>query len=286
MDTTSSTQQARTSPLRIFRRALRSYVRHAPIDWGKGRLVYLLHDHLAREGERELAVTRVGTMLLDVKDVIQRRLYYFGEYEPELCDLLAERLTPHSVFVDCGANCGTFSLLAAQLGATVHSFEPDRDNFGLLSFNLALNGLKATINQACVGDTTGEVEFFINDPRQHNRGRHTLVNDGTMTRTKVNSIRLDDYCKDFAGFDVLKIDVEGAEMRVLRGAEEVIRKFRPTIIFEAHEAGAARFGTSTVEIKHWLSSCGYRLSRLTEQGLVDDVDPDSLEQFATLVALR
>lgn len=284
MDTAFSEARPQTSLRLVLRRALRTYVQHLPLEWGKGRLVYLLHNHLAREGEREIAPTRVGKMLLDVKDVIQRRLYYFGDYEPELCQLLEQHLRPGSVFVDCGANCGTFTLLGARLGAEVHSFEPDADNFHTLGVNLALNHLTATINQACVGDTKGEVEFFINDPRQHNRGRHTLVNDGTMTPVKVHCTTLDDYCSSFSRLDVLKMDVEGAELRVLRGAERLLRRLRPMIIFEAHEKGATRFGSSAAELKKWLIAHQYSLSRLTESGLVDDVDPDSPEEFTTIVA--
>jgi FkbM family methyltransferase len=144
---------------------------------------------------------------------------YCGLHEFYDMGLLLHLLRPGDLFIDAGANVGSYTLLASGVcGANTLAFEPDPDTAFFLRRNVEANGLggRVAVHQVALGDETGEVDFTV--------GRDTtnqVVSGSEGPTRRVSVRRLDDF--DGAERAILmKLDVEGFEDHVLAGAERVL----------------------------------------------------------------
>jgi FkbM family methyltransferase len=166
--------------------------------------------------------------------------YYFGVYKPQTVELIASRLQPGEVFLDVGANVGYFSALALnRVGRTgvVCAFEPEAGNFRRLAELKSMNpDYDFRIQHRAVSDSETRCILFLSE----NPGWHSLDRDfsrNTRTGTQeVETISLDEFCRreSFAEqgrIRLLKIDVEGAELQVLRGAVQLLAEQWAQLIF-------------------------------------------------------
>jgi FkbM family methyltransferase len=179
-----------------------------------------------------------------------------GSYELEVQRILLERLKPGSVFYDVGANLGFYSLLAARQKAQVFAFEPDVQNAESLERHVRLNSLAANIEviRAAVFSTSGFVALEPADSARGHGNAHVGPNTQHSNPTvKVPCITLDDFAREHVVPSTIKIDVEGAESNVLKGAEELFTHSRPHLICEVHDAANASF------IEAWLKTRRYEL---------------------------
>jgi len=196
------------------------------------------------------------------------RLMWTGCYELELVALLGQVLDPGMTFVDVGAQIGYFSVVAAALvgeRGTVHSFEPAPDCFSRLVVN-SRDYPWITPHNSAVTDHTGEIAFY-RSPNQSESGWGAIFNeDGERVRLSVRACTLDSWASEqgIEKIDVLKIDVEGAECRVLEGARAVIAKTRPILWVEANEVCLSRDAKSVSLLLRRLTSWNY-----VTQGLWD-----------------
>lgn len=158
-----------------------------------------------------------------------RRLYLGEEYEPYEMALVGKLVNPGAVFFDIGAHVGLYSLTASRLvGPTgmVHAFEPALRTYDVLTTNLYLNGAANVVtNRIAINDQSGEVDLLVN----RESGLTSLGATGRgqiIDVEKVASVSLDQYTatEGIAELDFLKIDVEGYEGHVLRGARGVIER--------------------------------------------------------------
>jgi FkbM family methyltransferase len=166
----------------------------------------------------------------------------FWGYEGETIRVFLPLITWAKCVVDVGANTGLFALLAAKANphCRVFAFEPVPFIHDMLNANVQLNGLTNlhTVRSA-VSDLTGETPFFIT---------HTSVGIPTDSsscagfRSDVQEIRLptitlDEFMhqQDIPGLDVLKIDAEATEAKVIRGGIDTLRRHRPFVIGEILE---------------------------------------------------
>jgi FkbM family methyltransferase len=160
--------------------------------------------------------------------------YLLGASEPDLQDALVERVRKGDVVYDIGANVGFFSLLAARLVTPVgrvYAFEPMEANVDALARNLTLNDVHhAEVIRSAVSDTTGQLRMSTGN----NQATGHLAERGDDL-VAVSSTTVDGFVA--AGKlppDLVKIDVEGAEDRVLAGMVETLRTHRPAILCELH----------------------------------------------------
>lgn len=181
-----------------------------------------------------------------------------GEYELSEIRTVSLATRPGDTFVDCGANVGIFTTLAAKLvGPTgkVEAFEPDPFNFNLLKTNITNNNLSwANIHHAAVGNKT-EKKFLYQSPG--NAGDHRTWNDIKEVRptVSINVVALDDVLGHLPRIDVLKIDVQGDEMKVLKGAEQLInRSIGMCLSIEYWPYGLTNNGSSPVEFADFIFS--------------------------------
>ena len=202
-----------------------------------------------------------------------------GFWEPHVEQVLRRFLAPGSVFVDIGANVGWHTALASAIvgdRGLVYAIEPNPDNARLIAHTIDRNHLSnVRLVPLALGESTGFAAY--RSAIGSNGGFLGLEESSSIDPnvTIVPTIRFDDL--DIARVDVIKIDVEGAEPIVLRGARETIERDHPVIVFEFSCEMTERVGG--VEARDHLAtfeSYGYKLS-LIEQPTgslepVDDLD--------------
>ncbi len=174
-----------------------------------------------------------------------------GTYEREQTALFREHLRPGDTVLDVGAHVGYYTLLSSVLvgdRGAVWAFEPNPQNAGFLRRHVEINGRgNVRITQAAVSDTDGTARFDFGT----GSGTGHLAEGGAL---EVRTVRLDDFARE-NGLRVaaVKIDVEGAELAVLAGGEETLRRDRPVIFLSTHGAEVHRLCLA------WLRERGYTL---------------------------
>lgn len=211
-------------------------------------------------------VQRLGLELdLDLRDNLQRILYYTGTYEPQVLSLLRRELGASAVFVDVGAHIGVHSLAVAKrldrLGGRVYAFEPSPDSAGLIRYAAAANALEITVVETALGGAAGSVELF-GDERYDNAdaGVRSQFGTGRPVGT-ARVVRFDDWAAEvnLARLDAVKIDVEGAEELVIEGMRESLRRLRPRLlIVEVKDDSVGRAGSEPTRLRARIESLGYR----------------------------
>lgn len=177
---------------------------------------------------------RHGMMLYNLNDEYQgTMLEKYGEYSEGEVDTFRQILRPGMTAVEIGANIGSHTLpLARMVGpdGRVVAFEPQRSIFQMLCANLALNGLEQVeAHWAAVGSSPGEVLIArLNSRVRQNFGGYSIgqAGGGDMVRL----LTLDSF--NLPACDLIKIDVEGMEIEVIRGGLETIRRHGPPIFVE------------------------------------------------------
>lgn len=199
---------------------------------------------------------RHGFMLWLKRDtVIGRALQLYGEFAESENRLMARFLRAGDIALDVGANIGTCTLaMAHSVGPSglVYAFEPQALVFQTLCANLAINGLtQVRASPWAVGEEAGAARIPV--PVLDSDANFGAVRVQTTGHTEaVPLVRLDDVGIERAA--LLKIDVEGMELAVLRGAAALLRRCRPVVYFEAKKG----FG-DTVECLKLLRDSDYRL---------------------------
>jgi FkbM family methyltransferase len=213
------------------------------------------------------------TMELDLRDKIERRIYYTGMYEHVVDTILRTALPRSRSFVDMGANCGYVSLLAATMfggRGRVYAFEPFPATYRRLERNLKLNPhLEGIVpHPVAVTDTTGKLNLY---GRSGNLGSTSMAAaSDTPDAVEVNCDRLDNLA---SALDLdqafVKIDVEGAELRALHGMRELLaRRAFSGILVEMHPAQIRELGGEPEDVPRLLQDAGYRLLVCSSAALV------------------
>ncbi len=171
-------------------------------------------------------------------DWFRHRAFLYGTWEPKVVQALKEAVVPGGVAVDVGAHVGFYTLLFCRLvgpHGRVIAFEPLAGNFATLRENLELNRCgQAVAIRAAVLDRSGEIEYTV--PREEPLpGSVSLFEDYGTKPERVAAVTLDDFLRAEArNVDYIKMDVEGAETAVLRGALETLNRCHPVLIVEIH----------------------------------------------------
>jgi FkbM family methyltransferase len=210
----------------------------------------------------------------------------FSEYHsvPDFINAAERRFFEQSPFgdgpiVDVGANIGLVSLLLARRfpGRAIHAFEPNPTTFETLEANIARNGAsKVSCHRYAVSDADGTV-MFDNDPIA--RGTASISRDGSRHAAEVPAITLDSFVAKHAisSIGLLKIDVEGYETLVFRGAKHVLNEIRPSIYFEVCPDLTERAGFGAADPARMLLDAGYDLRRLADDGTFTPATIDEIK---------
>jgi FkbM family methyltransferase len=215
-------------------------------------------DRLLEEGHQRLIKARHGYVLYNRNDtVIGRSIEVYGEYFESEVGVFRRFVGAGDVALDIGANIGTHTLALARLTGPqgfVYAFEPQRLVFQTLCANMALNSLtNVHCVNAAVGEEPGTLRLSDPDPGQPNNfgGAQVDTLAGTPQGMPVTRIALDDFL-DVDRLKLVKIDVEGMESQVLRGARRTLERFKPLLYVEN------AFPDKSPELVTVLEESGYR----------------------------
>jgi FkbM family methyltransferase len=193
---------------------------------------------------------------------------------PVLADLL-EGLQSDDVFYDVGANIGMYSCLAAdKLDTTVVAFEPHPENADRLEENVDLNDADVSLHRCALGETDGTASLTITLDEIGSAGHTILADDGEREREGYRSVQVpvrrgDDYVgsEELPSPTVLKIDVEGAELDVLRGLSERLSDPSCRLVYcEVHEERLSARGASVSDVADYLESYGFAVEDWSVRG--------------------
>lgn len=172
---------------------------------------------------------------------IERQIFTRGTYEAGTADMMARVLKTGDIVCDVGANIGVLSLTAAKIvgdSGKVFAFEPAQKIYEVLSYNITLNDFNNIVPEnVALGSRNEESVIYAED--NVNRGASSMVKpylSGTAQKIKVQT--LDEYLltNRIAHLNLLKIDVEGWEIEVLKGAQKLLSgKNAPVVIIEYSE---------------------------------------------------
>jgi len=268
---TSDQDVSRLSPLPAWIRGpIRTLLRawsHFPK--AHGYLYYLVENLGSRlaVGPLEGRLSNGARMRCDLCEHMQRQIYFLGAYQPIETFLFPLLVKPGMVVVDAGAHIGQYTLLASPLvGASgaVHAFEPVPRNFEQLAYHIRENGFATTVrmNKVALWHRAETLHLYLKTEHATNPGAYSAgpsleLVDSVTTR----AVRLDDYVKenDIRRVDLIKMDIEGAELFALQGAQELITRWRPTMLVELNRPACRGLGYEPEQIWEFLKPCGYEM---------------------------
>jgi len=220
---------------------------------------------------------------LDLHEGIDFAVYLFGLYERDLTRVIERLLDPGDVAVDAGANVGIHTMKMAQLVGSegkVLAFEPTTYAFGKLLDNLAFNPPLQSVVQphhaflVSSPDVDAPGEVYSSWPLSRGGGDHeshggALKATGEASATTLDSVFEDEVLSDPK---LIKLDVDGFELEVLRGAERVVARARPHIVIELCHEVAEEHDHTVADLLEFLLSRDYEFVSLRGEILGSDCE--------------
>lgn len=182
--------------------------------------------------------------------------FWLGTYEREKVLEFSGRLKATSVVYDVGAQAGYYSLVAARKCTEVYAFEPYPENAFFLREHFHRNKL---LHCRAVESAVGNVDEFVSFSPGRTNCEGKIDPDGLF---RFRCTKLDTFCEGHPAPDVLKIDVEGAELDVLKGGARMISEKLPAIFLATHSDELDR------ECRAFLTAFGYRIRDLDHRELL------------------
>lgn len=203
------------------------------------------------------------------QDLIQSNIYFRGFYEIRESKIFKKILKPGDTFIDVGANLGWYTVLAAKIVGVhgkVIALEPSNKVYSHLHKNIEINSLiNVQLEKIALSDTNGTASF--SGITETNEGIGSLIPkpEGIPSTVveEVQTQKFDDLfsINEMQQIKLIKIDVEGAEMLVIKGMLGTLRQKKiDNIIIEVSDYHLKRIGSSSDEVFKILEDCGYRLS--------------------------
>lgn len=217
-----------------------------------------------------------------------------SDYEQMLEAFYTRLLTPGDTCIDVGAHTGRHTLPMAHCvnpGGRVFAFEPipaiATDLREKLSASPDINGI-VKLTQCALADVSGETDFTLVSnnpgysgllPRHYDREEQTKI-------IRVTLCRLDDFVAEIPTVRYIKIDCEGAELRVLRGAALLLKRDRPIVSFECGDASLESYDYDAGDIFDFWSIHGYGVQSITHQPLdrAQFVDASARQEYWDYIA--
>jgi FkbM family methyltransferase len=233
------------------------------------RILYGILHRILREDVHRIQRKDVSYEV-DLSEGIDLSLYLFGNFQNYITSNKFFSVPKTAVILDIGANVGSMALRFAQLASQghVYAFEPTRYAFAKLMRNLSLNPELAR--------RITPVQVFVSDQASPNprinaysswkvdgsaEKKHPLHGGAVKSAESVSATTVDEFClkNRIQNVDLIKIDTDGHEFHVLRGARETLGQHRPHVIFEIGLYLLRERGITFDQYYDFLSSFGYRL---------------------------
>ena len=231
----------------------------------------------AEDGAHSEYVTIDGNKLyLDSSDSL--RLSVKKEFEPQTTDLIQKNIFSGNIVVDIGANIGFFTLIMAngvKKEGKVFSFEPELENYKLLSKNVKENNLQNIIlENKAVGNKNGSAEMYLASKENniYSQSMHRIFSSKIVSQNStpitIKIIKLDDFFEKLdliKKINLIKIDVEGAEFDVLKGMNKILDSNKDLkIIMEFSLENLQDFGSKPDEVVDFLLKKNFKLWKINE----------------------
>lgn len=234
----------------FYLKLIHFYTRFFPIDKGKGRLLSLFLRKSNDLPRNIIVFSKNGRKFrADLNDGMYKALFFMGYYEKHETEMLKRLVHEGDTVFDIGANFGWYTTLFAKLvgeKGEVHAFEPVPKIFNELKYNVKLNNVKDNVflNNLALGAEKGKA--FINVFRKLPHGHASMSTLGRKDYEtfECDVLTLDQYISDNAisKVDLIKCDVEGAEMMVLKGGSKLFMHKPPVVLIELKVDTANQFG--------------------------------------------
>ncbi len=231
-------------------------------------------------GQGNIVLAAMGSgarLLVRTHDLIGRIIMDGGEWEPHVREQIERAARPDSVAVDAGAYIGLHTVTMARCFRTVHAFEPQFPVFEMLCANLAMNDCINVIphNLALYDE---ELSMRLAPPERQESpvpqrdGRPDYARIGNAAgltfevamddRDTIRAVPLDALAIKDVG--LIKVDTQGADLRVLRGAVATLQRCRPMVLFEYERDLGAQHGTMLDDFFSFFASIDYEVTMLHE----------------------
>lgn len=201
---------------------------------------------------------------------IQQQLFWYGYYEKTVGIILKKLLKPDSIFIDVGANIGYFSLLAALQSpkGSIIALEPVSYLFNSLRENISLNKFSniEAINIAA-GDKEENRLIYLSGADNTGMSSFQKPANYSEKNETVKVVTLDSLPDNLklSRVDIIKIDVEGNELAVLKGMKEIASRFQPHILIELNPQTLSYFNHSTDDVLSYATELSYTAFKITEK---------------------
>ncbi len=227
---------------------------------------------------------------LDLREGIDFSIWLLGSFEPDTVRCYKQIVKSGEVVLDIGANIGAHTLILAQAvgeNGKVYAFEPTDYAFAKLSRNRGLNPELATriytmqymlVDHDAVDTPTPKL--YSSWPLESGAGLHELHQGRLMTTDDAKAITLDSIVFSMLNLervDLIKLDIDGFECVMLRGAGAVLSKWKPVIVMELAPYALEEQGGSIRKLLDILKSYDYELFDLSS-GFPIAMDPDALQE--------
>src|SRR5258708_5927724 len=252
----------------------RAWSEHWPIKSQRNAL-FKLEPAMRRIGVLRPARVEVEpgiSFFLDPGDLVPLTILRTGSWQPEVWDSLSPRLGEGAVMLDVGAHIGYFSIKGSRKvgkSGRVIAFEPNPEILKLLRDNVAANHAANVVVEP-IACTDREQTLTLYAAAEINTGASSLSVDSARISPseapRPYSVRgrpIDDVVRELnlTRVDAIKVDVEGAEVLVLRGALNTLKRFHPKIVIEVSDRQLANMNTTRAELVELIKSAGYNRSK-------------------------
>lgn len=234
---------------------------------------------------------------LSLSECMQRRIFWMGYYNLDIVPYLKRTLQSGMVVMDIGANIGEISLIAAKLvghSGRVIAFEPVNAIASELESNVKLNHMEQVrIFQVALSNTIcTNVPIYASwdaKLRETNNGLGSLFHSDSSAPPlqEISTTTLDAWlsANPLTRLDLIKIDIEGAELFCLEGAKQTIQSFRPRLIVEVQKETAQTAGYKPRDILDFLGGLGYTFCSFGRRGTLTPIDADHLGETQNVLCL-
>jgi FkbM family methyltransferase len=220
-----------------------------------------------------IARSQTGSLLKSrTSDYHAYRVAVHGYHDWRLWAVAVALCGPGDTIIEIGANVGTETIGFGDIvGASgkVFAFEPLPSNRSVLLETVSLNQRPVQVLPFAVGDTVGPVRFELPRGLGASGGGHVewFESAGSDAGIEVECVTLDSMADRLGPANLISMDAEGSEPRVLRGAESYLRACRPAIILEAGPKQLGRAGSSPQQLRAELERLDYRVFVIRRFGL-------------------
>lgn len=214
------------------------------------------------------------TMRVDASKVMGAAFYWIGFHEFKEWRYLQRFLKPDMVFLDVGANQGEYTLFAAKRltkGAVI-AFEPVDEIYEQLHRNIALNHfINIKTLKLGLSDSVGVLPIYEMQATGANHEGLATLFQSELRGKVIQQIQLDTLDNlalqlNLQRIDFIKVDIEGAELSMLKGARETISRFRPQVMVEMNDDTFKAAGYSKTQVIEFFDQLGYKANAIDRQG--------------------